>query len=93
MDENAETFVANSFVLLSLPGFVLSLLALFGRDGDEPRIGWGKRIAGVGLVGSACSWRSGSCCDERRGARQVRAAATRDASRAADVPRPVGPSP
>jgi hypothetical protein len=50
MDENAETFVANSFVLLSLPGFVLSLLQLFGRDGDEPRIGWGKRIAGVGLL-------------------------------------------
>ena len=51
MDENAETFIANSFVLLSLPGFVLSLLQLFGREGDEPRIGWGKRIAGAGLLG------------------------------------------
>lgn len=50
MDENAETFVANSFVLLSLPGFVLSLLQLFGREGDEPRIGWGKRFGGVGLL-------------------------------------------
>jgi hypothetical protein len=50
MDENAETFAANSFAILSLPGFVLSLLQLFGREGDEPRIGWGKRIAGVGLV-------------------------------------------
>ncbi len=50
MDENAETFIANAFVLLALPGFLLSLLQLFGRDGDEPRIGWGKRIAGVGLL-------------------------------------------
>ncbi len=50
MNENAETFIANSFVLLSLPGFVLSLLQLFGRDGDEPKIGWGKRIAGVALL-------------------------------------------
>ncbi len=50
MDENVESFVANSFVLLALPGFVLSLLALFGRDGDAPRIGWGKRVAGVGLL-------------------------------------------
>jgi hypothetical protein len=50
MNENARTFVANSFVALALPGFLLSLLALFGRDGDEPALGWGKRIAGVGVL-------------------------------------------
>jgi hypothetical protein len=50
MNEDAETFIANAFVLLALPGFLLSLLQLFGRDGDEPEIGWGKRIAGVGLL-------------------------------------------
>jgi hypothetical protein len=50
MDENAATFIANSFVLLALPGFVLSLLKLFGRDGAQPEIGWGRRIAGVPLL-------------------------------------------
>ncbi len=52
MDENADTFLANSLVLLSLPGFLLSLLQLFARDGPEPAIGWGKRIAGVALLGA-----------------------------------------
>jgi hypothetical protein len=50
MDESSETFLANSFVLLSLPGFLLSLLGLVGRDGDERAMGWGKRIGGVGLL-------------------------------------------
>ncbi len=50
MNEKAPDFLATTFVLLALPGFALSLVALFARDGDEPRIGWGKRLAGVGLV-------------------------------------------
>jgi len=50
MDENAATFIANAFVLMAIPGFLLSLLHLFGRDGDEPPIGWGKRLAGVVLL-------------------------------------------
>ncbi|MGH2943928.1 MAG: hypothetical protein ACRDLN_14255, partial [Solirubrobacteraceae bacterium] len=50
MDVNSETFLADSFVLLSLPGFLLTLLSLFGREGDEPPIGWGKRIAGVAIL-------------------------------------------
>ncbi len=50
MNENADTFLADTLVLLSLPGFLLSMVQLIGRDGDEPRIGWGKRIAGVGLI-------------------------------------------
>ena len=50
MNDKAHDFLANTFVLLSLPGFVLSLLQLVGRDGDEPEIGWGKRIAGLGLL-------------------------------------------
>jgi len=50
MDETAETFLADSFVLLALPGFVLSLLSLFGREGDQPPIGWGKRIAGLAVL-------------------------------------------
>ena len=50
MDENAESFLATCFVLLALPGFALSLAQLFGRDGDEPKIGWGKRLGGVVLL-------------------------------------------
>jgi hypothetical protein len=50
MNEKAETFLANSFVLLSLPGFLLSLVSLFGRDGEERPMGWGKRIAGIGVL-------------------------------------------
>jgi hypothetical protein len=53
MNENAQTFLANSFVLLSLPGFLLSLLNLFGREGDERTIGWGKRFAGIGILVAA----------------------------------------
>jgi hypothetical protein len=50
MNENASTFLANSFILLMLPGFALSLIGLFGRDGDEPELGWGKRIAGIPVL-------------------------------------------
>lgn len=50
MDEHAETFLADSFVLLALPGFLLSLVSLFGREGDEPEISWPKRIAGIAIL-------------------------------------------
>jgi hypothetical protein len=50
MNERSDTFVADSFVLLSLPGFLLSLLGFFGREGDEPPLGWGKRLAGIALL-------------------------------------------
>lgn len=50
MDENAESFLATSIVILSLPGFVLALLGLVGRDGPEREFGWPTRFAGVGLL-------------------------------------------
>jgi hypothetical protein len=50
MDEHAKTFLADSFVILALPGFVLSLLSLFGRTEDEAPIGWGKRVAGLAVL-------------------------------------------
>ncbi|MDX6719596.1 MAG: hypothetical protein QOJ63_1850 [Solirubrobacteraceae bacterium] len=53
MNENAQTFLANSFVLLSLPGFLLSLLNLFGREGNERQLGWGKRIGGIAVLVAA----------------------------------------
>jgi len=50
MDEHAETFLADSFVILALPGFVLALLPVFGREGDAPATGWGKRVAGIAIL-------------------------------------------
>lgn len=50
MNEDSDSFLADSIVLLAMPGFVLSLVRLFGRDGDEPRIGWLKRLGGVALL-------------------------------------------
>jgi hypothetical protein len=50
MNKGSETFLATSFVLLALPGFLLSSLKTFGREGDKPAIGWGKRIGGVAIL-------------------------------------------
>lgn len=46
MDKQAESFLADSFVILAVPGFVLALLPVCGREGDAPATGWAKRIAG-----------------------------------------------
>jgi peptidoglycan/LPS O-acetylase OafA/YrhL len=48
-DANSDSpdFLANSFVILSIPGFVLSLAALVVRDADEPEMDWPRRLAGV----------------------------------------------
>jgi uncharacterized RDD family membrane protein YckC len=50
MDEHAENFLADSFVILTIPGFVLALLPVFGREGDRSATGWGKRIAGIAIL-------------------------------------------
>jgi len=50
MDEGSPTFLANTFVIFSVPFFVLGLIGPFGRDGDPRPIGWGKRLAGVALL-------------------------------------------
>jgi hypothetical protein len=50
MNEHSATFLADSFVILSLPGFVVALLGVFGRRGDLPPLGWGKRIAGTAVL-------------------------------------------
>lgn len=71
MDESADTFLATSFVLLSLPGFLLSVLGIFGREGDECAMSWGKRIAGVGLLVAGILMTS-ECCS-----RSLRAGRTR----------------
>jgi hypothetical protein len=50
MNENAHDFLANCFILLSLPGLALSLVGLFGREGEDREVGWGKRFAGAGIL-------------------------------------------
>jgi hypothetical protein len=50
MNEHSATFLADSFVILALPGFVLALMGVFGRRGDLPPLGWGKRIAGTAVL-------------------------------------------
>jgi hypothetical protein len=42
--------IADAFVLLSLPGFVLSLLSLLGRDGPERDLHWTARFAGLAVL-------------------------------------------
>jgi hypothetical protein len=50
MNEHSATFLADSFVILALPGFLLALMPVFGRDGDRPAMGWAKRIAGIAIL-------------------------------------------
>jgi hypothetical protein len=49
VDANSDSphFLANSFVILSIPAFVLALAALVGRDGREPELDWPRRLGGV----------------------------------------------
>jgi hypothetical protein len=53
MNEHDEAFLATSLLLLSVPGCLLSVLQLFAREGPAPALGWGKRVAGVGLLALA----------------------------------------
>jgi hypothetical protein len=50
MNEHSKTFLADSFVILALPGFLLALMPVFGRDGERQQMGWGKRIAGIAIL-------------------------------------------
>lgn len=50
MDVGSRDFLPNSFVLLALPGFVLSMLSLFGEQPQDEPAGWGKRVAGIVLL-------------------------------------------
>ena len=42
-----HNLVADSFVVLSIPGFVESILELFGREGDSWKLTWPIRFGGV----------------------------------------------
>jgi hypothetical protein len=51
-DYDPETIIPDAFVILSLPGFVLSMLGLLCPDDERP-LGWRRRIAGVPLLALA----------------------------------------
>ncbi len=51
-DYDPQTIVPDGFVLLSLPGFVLSMVGLFTPEDDRP-LRWWHRIAGVPLLALA----------------------------------------
>ena len=45
------SLLVTSFLVLSIPGFVLSVLGLFGRESAAPRTTWVSRLAGAGRGG------------------------------------------
>jgi uncharacterized membrane protein YeaQ/YmgE (transglycosylase-associated protein family) len=47
---NKADIIANGFVLLALPGLVMSALDLVGRDGPKHALRWIDRFAGVGVL-------------------------------------------
>jgi hypothetical protein len=47
---DSRNLLANSFVILSIPGFVLSLAGLVGRDCDEHELDWPRRLGGVAVL-------------------------------------------
>jgi len=51
-DYDPQTIVADGFVILSLPGFLLSMLGLFTPDDERP-LGWRHRLAGIPLLALA----------------------------------------
>lgn len=51
MLDDPDSIMRNAFILLTIPGLVLSLLGLFGHDGPDPKWTWPKQILGVGILG------------------------------------------
>ena len=45
--EDPEQLILTSFVALAIPGFLLGLAGLFGRDGDDLPMSWPGRAAGA----------------------------------------------
>lgn len=51
MLDDPDSIMRNAFILLTIPGLVLSLLGLFGHDGPDPKWTWPKQFLGVGILG------------------------------------------
>lgn len=51
---NNRDAIADALVLLALPGVLLSLLDLFGREGNTPHCAGGRALASLSSWQSAC---------------------------------------
>ncbi len=47
---SAAEFIALAFVVLSLPGVILSLVSFFAREGETFGLNWAYRIGGIGVA-------------------------------------------
>ncbi len=47
---NSKELLADSFVLLAIPGAVLAVLHAFGGGDEEHSMGWGRRVAGIFIL-------------------------------------------
>lgn len=48
--EHSAQPALNAFVLLAVPGVIISLLELFGREGTPPRDGWARWLLGAAIL-------------------------------------------
>lgn len=47
-----ESMLRNGFILMTIPGLILSGLGLYGRDGPDPAWTWPRQFAGVVVLGA-----------------------------------------
>ncbi|MDQ3156707.1 MAG: hypothetical protein M3Q98_08285, partial [Actinomycetota bacterium] len=47
---NPETMLRSGFLLMTIPGLILSALGLFGHDGPDPEWTWRRQFIGVGIL-------------------------------------------
>lgn len=47
---NPDSMLRNGFILMTIPGLILSALGLFGHDGPDPTWTWPKQFLGVGIL-------------------------------------------
>lgn len=50
--DDPGTVLQNGFLLMTIPGLVLSALSLFGHDGPDPRWTWQRQALGVAVLGT-----------------------------------------
>jgi hypothetical protein len=48
--DNSATALANAFVILAIPGFVLSIVGLFGGEAPERPLSWTLRLGGIAVL-------------------------------------------
>lgn len=50
--DDPDTMLRNGFILMTIPGLVLSALGLFGHDGPDPKWTWPRQALGVVILGA-----------------------------------------